>query len=70
VVAANIVEGAQSAVIAANNDNRFTGDSGAYELSRRPHLIGAGDELPGFAEHAQALKFRDASIDVPSGGDG
>ena len=34
------------------------------------HLIGARNELPRLAEHVQALKFRDARIDIPGGGDG
>src|SRR5271165_4709812 len=70
VVAANIVKGAQNAVVAADDDDRLSGYGSANELSRRFHLIGARDQLPGPAEHAQALEFRDSWIDVPGGGNG
>src|SRR5580700_5134457 len=65
VVAANIVESAQSAVVSANHDNRLTGDGGGDELTGRFHLLGARDELPGLAEHAHAFEIGDARIDVP-----
>ena len=70
MVAADIVEGAQGAVIAANHNDGFTGDEGRNELPWRLQLIGARDQLPGFAEYAQALQVRDAWIDVPSCGNG
>jgi len=70
VMAANIVEGAQSAVIAANHDNRFTGHESGYELSRRLQLINARDQLPGLAEYAETLKFRKAGIYIPGCGNG
>ena len=34
VVAANIVEGAQNAVVAADDDDGFAGDRSAHELAR------------------------------------
>jgi hypothetical protein len=55
VVAANIVEGAQNTVIAADDDNGLTGDGGRDEVSRRLHLIRTRNELPTPAEYARAL---------------
>ena len=43
VVTADIVESAQSAVAAADYDDRLAGDPSAYELACRFHLFGAGD---------------------------
>src|SRR5580693_7592864 len=55
VMAADIVEGAQSTVVAADDDDRLARDHGAQELARRFHLFSAADELPGFAEYAEAF---------------
>ena len=52
VMTADIVESAQSAVTAADNDDRLTGNEGSHELAGRLHLFSAGHQLPGFAEHA------------------
>jgi len=60
VVAADIEESAKSAVVAADNDDGFSGDGGRDELSRRLHLFGARDQLPRFTEYAQTLEFGDA----------
>jgi hypothetical protein len=68
MMAANIVEGAQSAVVSADNDNGLTGDGSADELSGQLQLIGTRDKLPGLAENAEALEFRDARVDVPGCG--
>src|SRR5208282_1488847 len=65
VMAANIVERAQNAVVAADKDYRLPGDNIAYKLARRFQLLRAGDQLPGFAEHAQAFEVRYAGINVP-----
>src|SRR5271154_4294885 len=70
VVTANVVEGTQDGVVATDDDDRFTGDSGGHELPRIFHLIGARDELPRLAEHAQTLDFGNARIDIPGCGDG
>jgi hypothetical protein len=43
MVAANIVESAQSAVVASDDNNWFAGDDGANELAWRFQLFGAGD---------------------------
>jgi len=70
VVAADIEESAKSAVVAADNDDGFSGDGGRDELSRRLHLFGACDQLPRFTEYAQTLEFGDAGIGIPRGGNG
>jgi type III secretion system FlhB-like substrate exporter len=43
VVAANIVEGAKNAVVAAHDNYGLAGNSSSDELSRRLNLIGACD---------------------------
>src|ERR1700722_12181331 len=65
VMAAHIEEGAQNAVITANYDDRFSCDGSGDELAGLFHLIGARDQLPGFAEYAEALKVGDARVNVP-----
>src|SRR5258708_39669703 len=50
--------------------SRLPGYPGAHELPWGFHQIGTSDQLPGLAEHCQALKFRDARIDVPRSGNG
>src|ERR1700689_5265848 len=70
VMTADIVEGAQRAVGATNNDDRFSGNPRGDEVSRLPQLIRAGDELPCFAENAEPLQFGDARIDIPGRGNG
>ncbi len=69
-MAAHIVEGTQSAIIAANHDDRLSGNEGGNKLARRQQLIGARDQLPGFAKYAQTLKFRKAGINIPGCGNG
>src|SRR5580704_14419054 len=68
VMPANIVEGAQNVIVAADNDHRFSRDSRSDELARRLHLIRARDELPSFAKHVEAFKLRDARIGIPGCG--
>ena len=65
VVPADVVKGPQGAVVAADDHDRLSGDSGTHELSRRFYLISARDQLPGLAVYAQALEVSDAGIDVP-----
>ena len=50
VVAAYVEEGAQCAVAAAYDDDGLSGEVRGDECSRLLQLIGAGDQLPGFAE--------------------
>jgi hypothetical protein len=68
VMAADIEEGAQNAVIPANYDHRFPSDSSSDELAGGFQLIGVRDELPGFAEYRYALEVGDSGIDVPGRG--
>jgi hypothetical protein len=70
VVAANIEEGAQNAVIAANYDYRLTRDRSGDELAGGFQLIGARDELPGFAEYRYTLEVGNPRINVPGRGNG
>ena len=65
VVTADVVEGAENVVVAANYNDRFTGHRGGHKLTRRLQLVRAGDELPAFAEHIEAFQFGDAGIHVP-----
>ena len=70
VMAAHVVESAQCAVAAAHDDDGLSGEARGDEFSRLLQLIGAGDELPGFAEDIEPLQFGDARIDIPRRGDG
>ena len=70
VMAANVVEGAQDAVVTTDDNDGLASNGCGNELSRTFHLIGARNELPRFAEHVQALQFRNARIDIPGGGNG
>ena len=66
VMAANIVKSTQNAVITANYDDRFSCDGSGDELAGLMHLIGARDQLPGFAEYAEAHQVGEARVKVPS----
>ena len=70
VMAADVVEGTQLAVTAANDEQRLAGKFGGDELPGACDLIGARDHLPGAAEDAFALKLRDALVGVPDGRNG
>src|SRR5438270_10016149 len=68
VVPADVVEGAQSSLGAANDYDRLSRKPGADEVPWHPQLIGAGNQLPCLAEHVQPLQFSDARINVPGRG--
>ena len=70
VMAADVEEGAQDTVVTADYNDGLTCNHSGDELSRGLHLIGTRHQLPRFAEHAEALKFGDARIDVPRGRNG
>src|SRR5439155_6328597 len=67
---ADIVKGAQLAVIAARDDDRLSGEVRGEEAAFVLHLIGAADDLPCFREHAALLEFVDAGVEVPRGRNG
>src|SRR5438876_7491695 len=64
---ADIVKGAQLAVIAARDDDRLSGEVRGEEAAFVLHLIGAAHYLPGFRKHAVLLEFVDARIEIPRG---
>jgi hypothetical protein len=70
VMTAHIVEGAENAVIPSNHNDGFARDRRRDELPRFADLIGAPDQLPGFAKHIKSLTFRDARIGIPRCRDG
>ena len=70
VMAANVEEGAQDTVVTADYNDGLTCNHSGDELARAFHLIGTRHQLPRFAEHAEALKLRNARIDIPGGGNG
>src|SRR5262245_27469145 len=65
MMAANVEEGAKDSIRAADYNDRLAGDARGDELSGLLDLLRARDQLPGFAEDIQALKFGDARIDIP-----
>lgn len=65
VVAADVIKGAQNAVVTAHYDYGFAGYLSGDEPSRRLYLLGARHWLPSFAEDLQALEFGDARVNVP-----
>src|SRR5437867_192601 len=62
---ADIVKGAQLAVIAARDDDRLSGEVRGEEAAFVLHLIGAAHHLPGYRKHAALLESVDAGIEVP-----
>src|SRR5665811_159303 len=50
MVTADVIEGAQRTVGSTNDDDWFSGQPRGYKVPRLLHLIGAGNQLPGFAE--------------------
>ena len=70
VMAADVVEGAQDAVMAADGDDGLTCDSGGEELAGMGELIDAADGEPVAREDGMALEFGDARVGIPGRGDG
>ena len=65
VVPADVVEGAQLAVITERDDDGLSGEVRGEKTSLVAHLIGAADNLPRFRKHAVLLQFVNAGIEVP-----
>jgi hypothetical protein len=70
VVATNIEERAEDAVLAADDDDGLSGDSRREELARRLHLRGATGKVPVAGEDRVSLEGIHARVDVPGRGDG
>src|SRR5208337_1620021 len=60
VMAADVVESTEFAVIAADDEERFVVDIDGEELAGIFHLIEAADDLPVGGEDGVALELRDA----------
>ena len=58
VVAADVEEGAQHAVVPAHQDDRLAGDLGGDVLPGRGQLVGAGRQQPAAGEHRLPLALR------------
>src|SRR5713226_2484809 len=70
MMTADVVEAAQNAVIAANDDDRFARNVGRDKLARLVHLLHPSHHLPGLAENGLGLKLRDSRVHIPGRGDG
>jgi len=70
VMAADVVESAELAVIAASDEQRFFVDVDGEELAGILELIEAADDLPVAGENGFAFELRDAGIEIPGSGDG
>ena len=70
VMPANVVEGAQLRVIAADDHDRFAGEVGSEEFSFFANLIEAAGDLPCFAKYGGKLQCLNARVAVPGRGDG
>src|SRR5437867_8334135 len=65
VMATNVKESAQLAVLSAHHKHRLSGNFSGDVLPWSRNLFRAADHLPGSAEHSFALEFRDALVGVP-----
>ena len=70
VMPADVVEGAEFAVIAADDEERFAVDVDGEELARIFDLIEAADDLPVGGEDGVAFELGDARVEIPGRGDG
>jgi hypothetical protein len=70
VMTANVVEGAEFAVIAADDDERLFVDIDGKELTGLLDLIEAADDLPVGGKDGVAFELRDAGVEIPGSGDG
>lgn len=65
VMPADVIEGAQNPVRAADNDKRFAIEICREKFARFRNLIDAADHLPRSMEDCALLQFRDARIGIP-----
>jgi hypothetical protein len=70
VMTAHVEETSQYTVMAAHNDNRFSGDVRSYELAGAFYLLHTSNHLPGLTEDCPSFEVSDARIHVPGGWDG
>jgi len=70
VMAANIVEGAELRVVAADDDDGLAGDVGGEERTIFTNLIEAAGNLPAFSEDGRELQFVNARVAIPGRGNG
>src|SRR4051812_31647518 len=70
VMPADVEKRAQDTVVAANYNDRFSGNVSRNELPGLFDLLDTTDQLPGFAENRLGLQVGNSSIDVPRRRDG
>jgi hypothetical protein len=70
VMAANVEESAELAIVAANDDQWLFVDINGEELARFADLIETSDHLPICGENAAAFQSLDAAIEIPRRRDG
>lgn len=70
VMAADVVEGAELAVITADGEERIFVDVDGEELAGIFHLIEAADDLPVGGEDRVTFELGDARVEIPECGDG
>lgn len=70
VMAADVVKGAEFAIIAPDYDERFFVDVNGEELAGILDVIEVADDLPVGSEDGVTLELRDAGIEIPGSGNG
>ena len=70
VMAADVIEGAEFAVVAADDDEGFLVDVDGEELAGFLDLIEMADDLPVGGKDGIALELRDAFVEIPGSRDG
>ena len=65
VVAADVVEGAELRVVAANDDDGLASDVSGEEFTIFADLIEAPGDLPAFSKYSRKLQFLNAGIAIP-----
>ena len=65
MVAADIEESAQNAIIGSHDENRITRQIAGDVLTRLANLIDAPHYLPGLRENRAPFQFKDAGVNVP-----
>ena len=65
VMPADVIKGAQHAVCAAHNDERFIIEICGKKFARFRNLICAADRLPPAVKDCASLQFRDTRIGIP-----
>ena len=70
VMPADIIKSAENSVVAAGNDNGFTGEVCGEEITFVLDLIGASGNLPVSGKNRFVLQASNARIEIPRRGDG